>query len=230
MPPRFHTLPTATIRAIDRVAIEELELPGIVLMENAGRGIADLIGQRGNGQRVLLACGPGNNGGDGFVAARHLDNRGFVVHVLLTCEPARLRGDALANFRWLSETNVELRSCPANGSVPNEFTADDWIVDALLGTGVHGPPRPPLGALIQDLNRLPGRRLAVDLPSGLDADLGTPSADTFRAERTGTFVAAKPGLITPQARPFVGELQIIDIGVPQQILRRLGWIPDASES
>ncbi len=97
-----------------------------------------------------------------------------------------------------------------------------WAVDALLGTGTRGAPRPPLDSAIRAMNQLPARRLAVDIPSGLDADHGQPSDPTVRADLTCTFVAAKPGLVAPLARPYVGQLHCVDIGVPRRLLSQFG--------
>jgi NAD(P)H-hydrate epimerase len=215
-----------TIRDVDRYAIEELKIPGLVLMENAGRGIADLIVAASSPSRVVIACGAGNNGGDGYVVARHLDLHGFQVHVLRTASESRLRGDAAANYRWLAESNVHIHNAetgwPASARI--DWSQCSWAVDALLGTGVHGNPRAPLDHIIAQLNELPCQRLAVDIPSGLDSVHGTASPNTFRAHVTGTFVAAKPGLVTPSAAEFVGQLHVLQIGVPRNTLKRFGAV------
>jgi NAD(P)H-hydrate epimerase len=212
------------VREIDRMAIDELQMPGLVLMENAGRGIVDVLREEGVRGPVLIACGPGNNGGDGFVIARHLDLLDVPVHVVLACDPARLRGDAADNFRWLQATQVTVHRIDPTGALrlPSPPIAFDWVVDALLGTGVRGAPRAPLDQLIRQLNQLPARRLAVDLPSGLDGETGGAAPTTFRADVTGTLVAAKPGLVDATAAPYVGRLVVLDIGVPRGILQRFG--------
>jgi NAD(P)H-hydrate epimerase len=212
------------IRQIDRIAIDELQMPGLVLMENAGRGVVELMLRQGIVGSVVIACGPGNNGGDGFVIARHLDLLGLEVHVVLACDPQRLRGDAKANFGWLAQTNVRLYHVDGPWPPPlaDVVERSDWIVDALLGTGVQGPPRPPVDQVIGRLNQVAARRLAVDIPSGLDGESGSASATTFCAQLTATFVAAKPGLMAPAAAAYVGRLEIVDIGVPRKILERFG--------
>lgn len=219
-----YALDCAKVREIDQYAIEQLGIPGLVLMENAGRGVADIIAASTPPSRVLIACGPGNNGGDGFVIARHLDLRGFDVHVLRTTPVSRLRGDAAANYRWLAESEVQIHDAEQGISEAEISRLDTfaWSVDALLGTGVTGEPRWPLNQIIERLNAMPCRRLAVDLPSGLDASEGTVSQATFRAHETATFVAAKPGLLGPHVRPYVGDLHVVSIGVPRKILQRFG--------
>ena len=182
---------------------------------------------------MVICCGPGNNGGDGFVIARHLDLRGFPVRVLLFCEPAKLQGDALANFAILAKCSVPIDifgNRHVSARLAELLRDADWIVDALLGTGSRGEPRPPLDAVIDQLNASTAKRLAIDLPSGLDCDTGEPARHTFRADHTCTFVAAKPGFANPAARPFVGELHVLDIGAPRKLIDEiLGVIePNAS--
>ncbi len=212
------------VRQVDRLAIDELGMCGLVLMENAGRGIVELLTREQATGRALICCGRGNNAGDGFVIARHLDLRGWQVEVLCWVDPERLEGDARANYSLLQSTSVVVQI--GTGSETPEFAAQyesvDWVIDALLGTGTRGAPRPPFDQAIRAMNRLPARRLAVDLPSGLDADSGQPADPTLRADWTCTFVAAKPGLLTSQAGPFVGQLHLIDIGVPRKLLQRFG--------
>ena len=182
-------------------------------------------------QEVVIACGRGNNAGDGFVIARHLDLRGHAVCVLLWADPDELSGDAAANYRILEKTDAPIEVF-ANPHDPGrlarllEGTAAGpppaaWIVDALLGTGARGEPRPPLDTVIDQLNASPAARLAVDVPSGLDCDTGEPAGHTIRAAHTCTFVAPKIGLLAPAAVEFVGQLHVLDIGVPRQVLADL---------
>jgi NAD(P)H-hydrate epimerase len=211
------------VRQIDQAAIDELGMPGLVLMENAGRGLVDVMIRHGLAGPVWVACGPGNNGGDGLVMARHLDLLDIEVHVLLAADPERLHGDSADNLRWLRASGVHLHLLDHDWRTL--WTAAEnqpaWVVDALLGTGAHGAPRAPLAAVISQLNRLPARRrLAVDIPSGLDGDTGEMATVTFRADVTGTFVAAKPGLLAPSAASCVGQLEVVPIGIPRGLLER----------
>ncbi|MCL4192836.1 MAG: NAD(P)H-hydrate epimerase, partial [Thermoguttaceae bacterium] len=134
-------LTRAQSRRIDALAIERFGLAGLVLMENAGRGVADVLSNLGIGGRVIVLCGKGNNAGDGFVIARHLDLRGYNVGILLWSEPAALRGDAAANFRAAAALglSIEFASAGENDALLDRRLAGaDWLVDALLGTGVEG--------------------------------------------------------------------------------------------
>lgn len=211
-------------RDVDRRAVAEYGMNSLVLMENAGRGCADVLERLGIRGPVVIGCGKGNNGGDGFVIARHLELRGHTVRVLLWAEPAELRGDAAANWTILqrADTPREVLSGQFDAErVAAALAGADWIVDALLGTGSRGEPRPPLDEVIRAFNAAPARRLAVDLPSGLDADTGIPAATTFRADHTCTFVARKRGFDAPAAAPWLGTVHVCDIGVPARLLREL---------
>ncbi len=199
-------------------------MPGLLLMENAGRGVAEFVQRELSAARALIACGPGNNGGDGFVIARHLDLAGWSVDVLLVSRREASRGDAAVNLGWMSATGCRLLAYDsAEGraavSAPGRY---ELVVDALLGTGSRGALRAPLGTLLGELNRMSALRVAVDLPTGLDSDTGVADPATFRADHTCTFVAPKPGLLHPAAQPFVGKLTILGIGVPRHVLRRFG--------
>jgi NAD(P)H-hydrate epimerase len=211
------------VRAIDRRAIDEFGLSGLVLMENAGRGCADLLCRLGISGKVVICCGRGNNAGDGFVIARHLDLRGKEVHVLFWGDPETLTGDAAANFAVLKKTGVPIHyftGPPPAGELPIHLTNADWIVDALLGTGAQGTPRAPLDTVIDLLNLSDARKFAVDLPSGLDADTGAASPAIFRADHTGTFVAPKVGFLTTTAKGYLGLVHVLDIGVPRVLMEQ----------
>lgn len=212
------------VRQVDQRAIEGLGMSGLVLMENAGRGCVDVLCRLGVPGPVVVCCGRGNNAGDGFVIARHLDLRGYPVKVLLFTEPASLGGDAAENFRLLTHTDVSHVVLSGELDVARldaELASAAWIVDALLGTGARGEPRPPFDVVIDRLNASPARRLAIDLPSGLDCDTGEAATHTFRAEHTCTFVAAKPGLVAEGAAGYIGELHVLDIGVPRRLVEEM---------
>ena len=210
------------IREVDRRAIEEYGIPGPVLMENAGRGAADLLCRLGIEGAVLIVCGRGNNAGDGFVIARHLELRGFRAEVLLCSAPDQLQGDALLNFSIIrkSEIPIHFLTDPSlHQNLPEKLRTADWIVDAMLGTGTVGPVRPPFDEVIECVNQSGKRVLAVDLPSGLDCDAGPTPGAIVRADVTATFVAQKPGFLVEGARNFTGEVQILDIGTPRKLIQ-----------
>jgi NAD(P)H-hydrate epimerase len=211
-------------RRIDRRAIEDYGLTGLVLMENAGRGVADCLQRLGIAGPVVICCGKGNNAGDGFVIARHLDLRGYVVRVLVWAEAGELAGDAAANFRVLQRTNIPLLlfgKDHAPAQLDAALAGAAWIVDALLGTGARGEPRPPLDAVIDQLNASAVPKLAVDLPSGLDGDTGQAAAHTIRATHTFTFIAPKTGFAAPGADLYTGQVHVLDIGAPRQLLEEV---------
>ena len=211
------------VREVDRRAIEFYGMSGLVLMENAGRGCADRLSTLGIAGPLAICCGHGNNGGDGFVIARHLQLRGYEPRILLAGDPAALRGDAAVNYRILQHCEVPIARLDGWDATVVDRVLDgvDWIVDALLGTGASGEPRAPLDRLIPRLNELPAKRLAIDLPSGLDCDTGVPARNTFRAGHTCTFVAAKAGFDAPTAREYLGCVVVLDIGAPRRIVREV---------
>jgi NAD(P)H-hydrate epimerase len=220
-------------REIDRRAIEEYGFSGLVLMENAGRGCVDVIERTGIEGPVAILCGKGNNAGDGFVIARHLAIRGYVCRVILLAAPNELRGDAATNFAILQKSSVPIidLSPERAGSSLTPATelravldhhAHDaaWLVDALLGTGATGEPRPPFDAAIDWINAHSAstKVLAVDLPSGLDCDTGRPALHTVRADHTCTFATMKTGFLQPVALQFLGKVHVCDIGVPPRLI------------
>lgn len=214
-------LTRAAVRDIDRRAIEEYGMTGLVLMENAGRGCVDVLMRLGCIGPVAVVCGKGNNAGDGFVIARHLDLRNVPVKVLLLFPASELRGDAAANYSIIERARlpiVDLSERATRQALQQELENCPWIVDALLGTGASGPPREPLAAAIRAMNAARGKRLAVDLPSGLDCDTGEPAEPTIRADHTCTFVAPKVGFSQPAAAPYLGMLHVLDIGAPRQLI------------
>jgi NAD(P)H-hydrate epimerase len=218
------TLTRELSRQVDRRATEEYGLSGLVLMENAGRGVADRLCAMGIDGPVVICCGKGNNAGDGFVVARHLDLRGFQVWVLLWAEPSELTGDAAANLRILEKTGVPIEVFGDRHDVARlerALAGAAWIVDALLGTGARGEPRPPLDAVIDQLNAAAAPRLAIDLPSGLDCDTGQPARHTIRAAATCTFVAAKAGFLAPGAEQYTGQVHVLDIGAPRRLIEEV---------
>ena len=211
------------VREIDRRAVADYGLPGIVLMENAGRGVAELVHAAAPEAVVAIACGKGNNAGDGFVIARHLENLGHDVRLLLACDPAGYRGDAATAWQVAARSGIPAVCLAEAGpeAWERELAGADWIVDALLGTGLTGPPRGAIAAAIEAVNAA-GRRgvkvLAVDLPSGLDCDTGRPAGSCVRADFTATFVARKVGFDEPGAAACLGGVQVVGIGVPRALL------------
>jgi NAD(P)H-hydrate epimerase len=211
-------------REVDERATRDYGMSGLVLMENAGRGLADKLCSLGIHGPLAICCGKGNNGGDGFVLARHLDLRGISVEVLLWADPQELTGDAATNFHILQKCDVPLEIFgPQHDAARLAIHLRDacWIVDALLGTGSRGEPRPPLDAVIDQLNASRTPIVAVDLPSGLDCDTGQPAQHTIRAQHTCTFVATKTGFLIAGADVYTGKVHVLDIGAPRKLMEEM---------
>jgi NAD(P)H-hydrate epimerase len=217
------------VRQVDRRAIDELGIPGAVLMENAGRGAAELLVALGLRGRVVICCGKGNNGGDGFVMARHLANRGAGVRVLLFAPPNELTGDAALHFHGLPGLAVPVvgyaRQPLDELALRRELGSAEWIVDALFGTGLSGGLRTPFNQVVAAVNASGRRVLAVDIPSGLDCDTGRPLGPAVRASHTATFVALKKGFADPAAREWLGQVHVLDIGVPSSLVTESMGVP-----
>lgn len=211
-------------RELDRRAMQEFGVPGVVLMENAGRGMAELLRSLGIDGPVVLCCGKGNNGGDGFVMARHLDNAGVPIRVLLFGDPAQLSGDAAVNYRILAASGIALEVFVGptldEECLRRELANADWIVDALFGSGLRGPVQPPFDQIIAILNDAAGRVFAVDIPSGLDSDTGWPLGVAVRAQHTATVAAMKKGFLEPFATEWLGQVHLIDMGAPRALFTR----------
>ena len=209
-------------RQVDAIAVNEFKIPGILLMENAGRGAADALVDYGIYGPVTICCGKGNNAGDGFVIARHLMLRGHRPNIWLFASPDDLSGDTAINYEISYSCHIPIYEFQNDlwGTFEAQLYLSDWVVDALLGTGAKGPPREPIAGAIRRMNRVSKKVLAVDLPSGLDADTGVPADPTVRATLTCTFFANKIGLSKASAEPFVGEIDVCDIGFPPQLVKQ----------
>jgi NAD(P)H-hydrate epimerase len=220
-------------REIDRYAIDELGIPGIVLMENAGRGCSEVLLQTlavqshsnpSSKERigVVICCGPGNNGGDGFVIARHLHLAGLTVKVLLFAPIDRYRGDAQTNLQIIERMQLPIVSCDFASNwevlIENMQAVEDeptqWVIDALLGTGAAGNLSPQVKSAVEAMNRVSARRLAVDIPTGLDCDTGRVADIAVESDITCTFVDHKLGFNHPSALQYLGKVATIGIGAP----------------
>ncbi len=211
------------VRRIDVRALDDFKMPTIILMENAGRGAAAWLASKLEpGQKVVIACGPGNNGGDGGVVARHLDAQGVGVHLAWFADPNRLKGDAAIQRDILDRSEIATTIVDPSATtdqIDALWLGADWIVDALLGTGLTRPVEGLPALAIASMNRSHVPILALDLPSGLDADSGLPLGDAVRARATTTFVAPKLGFARPGAKTYTGEVIVIDIGAPRALLK-----------
>jgi NAD(P)H-hydrate epimerase len=229
-------------RSIDQRALQEYGIPGLVLMENAGRNAAGIIAARyaESNRQVCIVCGKGNNAGDGFVIARILKMAGYTPTVVLTEDPETLSSDARFNFKLITGAEFDIDILHADEDL-RELTSRlqrcDVIVDALIGTGLRGIPGGRLAEIIGCINTAKMNRsrievVSVDIPSGLDCDLGTvgdpqhssdpahtDQSTCVKADLTVTFVAEKAGFSNPTAADFLGEVIVADIGAPAALLR-----------
>ena len=227
---RAATLTRALVRDLDRRAIAEFGLPGVVLMENAGRGTAELAARLWPGTGpVAIACGRGNNGGDGYVIARHLELLGRPVRVLLATDPASITGDAAIMLAVAARAGIAIVPLVAADAATwgAHLAGAEVVVDALLGTGATGAPRGSVATAIEAVAAwrtatATGRVLAVDLPSGLDCDSGHAAGACVRADATATFVALKRGFENPGAAAFTGTVHVVGIGAPRTLLDEFG--------
>ena len=217
-------LTVAEMREADRRAIEEFGIPGAVLMENAGRGAAGVALEmlKGKpGRKPLVLAGRGNNGGDGYVIARHLSNAGMDVRVRVLAAFEEISGDARVHLDVVRRMKLDVREMrlpEERETLARELKECDLVVDAMLGTGTRGEIREPFAAAIELVNASGRAVLAVDIPSGMDGDTGEPQGACIVAERTATFGAAKAGMLQRGAARFVGKITVVDIGMPREIL------------
>jgi NAD(P)H-hydrate epimerase len=210
------------VRSIDRRAAEEFGIPTIVLMENAGRGAAEqLLELAPLTSRIVIACGPGNNGGDGGVVARHLDLNGRSVRVVWFGSKDKIAGDAAIQYKILEAAQIDQQAWDgpiARARLDQLFADADWIVDGLFGTGLTRPIEGVFRDIIEAMNTSGKPIFALDLPSGLDADTGKPLGIAVRATQTATFVAPKLGFANVEAADYTGRVTVVGIGVPRKLL------------
>jgi NAD(P)H-hydrate epimerase len=221
------------MRALDEETIQKKGVPGAVLMESAGRGVVEVMAGLLPlaGKKVAVVAGPGNNGGDGYVVARHLHHRGAEVVVVRAATEEQVRGDARVHHDAARNFGVCMEDgTPAGWAEAAPLVAGaDVIVDALLGTGTARPVTGHFAAVIAAMNAAPGLRVAVDLPSGLDADRGHPLGVCVEAHHTVTFAFPKLGLVTHPGFLHVGALHVVDIGIPDPLAAEHGmggWLLD----
>jgi len=218
----------AQMREADRRTIEEIGIPGMVLMENAAQGVARVLqqalGEDAAGLDLAVLCGRGNNGGDGLAVARILAGRGIQPTVYLFCRAADLSGDAAANHAIAAACGVTILEVPDDESfqqLQGRMAGHEFYVDALLGTGLNSPLRGRYLAAVELLNGLGRPVLAVDIPSGLNADTGRPLGAAVRADFTVTFGLVKLGLAL-EPGDYVGDLSCVDISIPPRVVGELG--------
>lgn len=218
------------VRQVDRDAIEQLGIPGLLLMENAARGACQVIHRLGPFRRIVIVAGPGNNGGDGLAIARLLAADSIPSETLLIRGGKNLSADAASNHSFLLRSGIPLTDGSAQdvGTLFQGLTPQDLIVDAILGTGIRGVVASPFSDVIYSVNQSSANVLAVDLPSGMNGDTGLPCGICVQADHTVTFVAEKTGFQKPEARQLTGPVTVCPIGLPQAWLAQ--WYDQLTKS
>jgi NAD(P)H-hydrate epimerase len=209
-------LESRIIRRIDTAAVQELGIAGLLLMENAARGACDVLeGGKPQG-RIIILSGPGNNGGDGLAMARLLAANGIESDIHLVRAGKSLTSDTQSNLEFLYRSGIRVQESDSESlqAVLAGLASDDWIVDALLGTGISGTLRSPFCEIVGAINQSAAQVMSVDVPSGLDADTGEACGMAVRANVTVTFVATKAGFRFEHALPYLGRIEVRQIGVP----------------
>ena len=191
------------------------------MMENAGRGASEIIDRIAGPGTIVILCGSGNNAGDGYVIARHLQLAGRNVRVVSIVDLASLKGDADINADIAQRAGIEIRIALSADEIIQSLADATTIVDGLLGTGALGPLRGLFADAVAAANGCRAIRIALDLPTGLDCDTGEAGDPTFRADHTITFVAAKLGFEKENADAYVGEVHVAGIGAPKKLLDEL---------
>jgi ADP-dependent NAD(P)H-hydrate dehydratase / NAD(P)H-hydrate epimerase len=223
-------LTASEMKELDRLSTERHNIPSLTLMENAGKSVAEFLQRRFPDiarRRIVVLCGKGNNGGDGFVVARHLVEAGAKPIVFLFAAPDTLRGDVAANFKRWQKRSRGLQIVRSPGEWPSlkpPLASADIIIDALLGTGVRGPVEGLLLNVIEDVNRKRPDTLvvSVDVPSGLPPNTGEFQGVAIVANYTITFTAPKVGMLGNRAGNFTGQLIVRDIGSPPELIEEVG--------
>ncbi|TRZ52500.1 MAG: NAD(P)H-hydrate epimerase [Dehalococcoidia bacterium] len=209
------------VREFDSFAINSLGIPGVVLMENAGRNCTEIILDQIKDIKdpsVIILAGQGNNGGDGYVIARHLFNAGVNVKILICAKMEKIKCDAKINLNIIQKLDITIHTLDLAGDISHHLDSQlgdvDVIVDALFGTGLEGQLRPEYIKLITTINESAKPVIAVDIPSGLDCDTGLPMPIAIQAKKTITFAAMKKGFLNKNAAgKFTGDIYVASIGI-----------------
>ena len=214
------------LREIDRRCATQFHLPVTALMENAGTGVAHIVTRYTTPcESILVLCGAGNNGGDSLVAARHLANRGYQLHVMLTSPSQKFQPAAAGQLATIAAMDIPITDISSGDAPLARWLAatgeSACIVDGMFGTGLSRPLRGSLLALVAAVNAAERLVISVDIPSGLDCDTGEPLGLAIRAGHTVTFCGMKIGFAQPAAATYTGQLSIADIGAPAALLREL---------
>lgn len=211
---------SSQMRSMDEETIKGFGIPGEVLMENAGRTASRVIAEKKdlNKDNILIICGPGNNGGDGFVMGRYLYKRSLSLEILLLCPHEKLSGDALLNYKRAKELSINILEVKeVTKDIKSKIKRSNLIIDAVFGTGLRSAPRGIFKEIIELVNQSEKQVAAVDIPSGINADTGEILETAIKADKTITFGFPKPAHYLNPGKISTGELFVADIGIPETI-------------
>ncbi|WLV25148.1 NAD(P)H-hydrate dehydratase [Aciduricibacillus chroicocephali] len=221
---------------IERHAIGEVGIPSVVLMETAGRSIAsEIVPQLKGPEQIMVAIGAGNNGGDGWVIARVLLEKGYQAIAVQTVPDAKIKGDALLNKQIFEKVGGHVEYATTQGDFKAKMRKADIIIDAILGIGTRGDVREPYKGFINSINESCATVISVDIPSGIEASEGATGKDAVQADQTYMLGAAKLSAFLPKTAPYFGEWQLLDIGLPRisfesRVNRKLTTIADVRKT
>ena len=209
------------MREMDRCAIEDFGIPGIVLMERASLEVFNVCHKylsENNGKNAVVVCGTGNNGGDGFAVARMLYMKGYSVSVVIGGDSGKIKGDALINYDIVKKLNINIIT--EKEKWEKAIIHSHIVVDAIFGTGFSGSPREPYAGIIDFINKNAKYVVSVDVPSGADCDKGVISGSCIKAHETVTFVMEKVGMVFYPVKEYCGKITIGDIGMPKEVIEK----------
>ena len=220
----FKAVTVKEIQKIDKIAIERYGIPSIVLMESAGRAVAEEVKKSLRGKkkpRVCVVCGSGNNAGDGFVAARHLINAGISTKIFLVGKAQQLKHDAAVNYRILERMKCPVRKVVSGHAwTLQEIFKADVVVDAIFGVGLNRDIAGVFRDVIETINRKAKYVVAADIPSGLDGTTGAIYGACVKAHKTVTFSFPKKGFFKNHGPRQAGEVVVVDIGIPARVIKK----------
>ena len=220
------------MKELDRKAIEEYKIPSIILMENAGIRTAGIIyevyGQTLKKKSILIVCGRGNNGGDGFVIARHLMNKGYIINVVVLTDKNKIKGDPQVNltiFERMGGSVIFTGSKQPDEKIKNLISESNLIVDAIFGTGLDRNVAEPIKAYISIINQSQKPIVSVDAPSGLHCDTGAVLGIAIKAHVTVTMAVAKKGFFINEGPHYTGKVYVVDISIPKKLIDEVSCEP-----
>lgn len=220
----LHTLTREQTKLVEKYIINELGLPSVILMENAGHGVAQYLLTLHPNNKVIICAGKGNNGGDGYVVARYLNLLKSDVEVYIFAHENDIKGDAKIHLDVIKKIGIPIQYFdPLNinlDALLNNLNKSEWIIDALFGTGLATNLDSFYCDLINTINKTTSKILSIDVPSGLDCDKGQPFGTSIKANITCTLISMKKGFLRMEAQNYFGKIKIINLGIPDQIIYR----------